>query len=250
VPGVSPCYLLYTLVAACALASVYLFGSKLHLLERGRVVSVAGGVSVAYIFVDLLPEMAENQAAFLSTIAGRHLPFPEARVYSAALAGFVIFYGLRETVTRRRTTSPGRNVPILQYQAHIFGFSTYSALIAYLMVHRPHGLVLPLILYTTAMMFHFLIVDRSLRRDYDGTYEHNGRWILAASVLAGWAIAVTVGVPEQLFATLLGFMAGGVVINSTGPELPSGNEWRFPQFMLGAVTYAILLLIAANLEIG
>jgi hypothetical protein len=243
-------YLLYTLVAACALASVYLFGCKLHLLERGPVVSVAGGVSVAYIFIDLLPEMAENQAAFLATATGRHLPFPEARVYSAALAGFVIFYGLRETVTRRGTTNHRQTTPVLQYQAHIFGFSTYSALIAYLMVHRPHGLVLPLILYTTAMMFHFLIVDRSLRKDYDGAYERGGRWILAASVLAGWAIAVTVGVPVGLFATLLGFMAGAVVINSMGPELPSASEWRFAQFLLGAVAYAILLLIAADLEIG
>lgn len=243
-------YIFYTLLAAFALTSVYVFGNRIHLSERGNLVSVAGGVSVAYIFVDLLPELAESQSAFLAATTGRHLPFPEARVYTSALAGFVLFYGLRESMSSRLNDDASRSRPPFQYRIHLIGFSVYSGLIAYLMVHRPHGLIVPLILYTTAMMFHFLIVDHSLRRDYDGLYDRSGKYVLAASVLVGWAIAVTVGVPATLFATLLGFMAGGVVINSMGPDLPKQSEWRFPQFLFGAAVYAILLLVAANMEIG
>ena len=53
-----------SLLATLSLAAVHIFGGKLRFLDvipRSRVLSAAGGVSVAYVFVHLLPELAAGQ---------------------------------------------------------------------------------------------------------------------------------------------------------------------------------------------
>jgi hypothetical protein len=47
---------------------------------------------------------------------------------------------------------------------------------------------------------------------------------------------------DALVPTLLGFIGGGVVINSLRAELPDKGEGRALPFVIGALGYAILLL--------
>ena len=56
-PSTSPT-LISTALIAIALALTHLFGGKLHLAKvpRNRWLSGAGGVSVAYVFVHILPK--------------------------------------------------------------------------------------------------------------------------------------------------------------------------------------------------
>ena len=55
----------YTLAAAVLLACVCIFGGRLRARSHHRRwISIAAGVSVATIFVDLLPEISEKQAKF------------------------------------------------------------------------------------------------------------------------------------------------------------------------------------------
>ena len=46
-----------------------------------------------------------------------------------------------------------------------------------------------------------------------------------------------------LLPTLMGFIAGGVVLNSVKGELPEEGEARVGPFVAGAVGYALLLLL-------
>lgn len=53
-----------TFIAALVLTLTHLAAgrlSKLHSLPRSRWLSMAGGVAVAYVFVHLLPELAQGQ---------------------------------------------------------------------------------------------------------------------------------------------------------------------------------------------
>src|ERR1700677_3827726 len=91
------------LPAISLLACTFIFGRYL----RGpfadaprRVLSAAAGVSVAYVFIRALPEMSEMQDVFTRVTLDHGLPFPEHRVYSAALIGFLLFYGLENMVSR------------------------------------------------------------------------------------------------------------------------------------------------------
>lgn len=231
----------YTLTAALILSSVYLLGHKLRATSHHRRwVSVAGGVSVAWVFVDLLPEISENQAKF-STGPHRGMAlFPEQAVYLAAMLGFMIFYAFEYIVVASEETGEPSRV----YSAcRIVAFSTYSGLIAYLLIHNVWRDASTLILYTLAMSFHFLLVDHSLFSEQYGSYESHLRWVLALSVLVGWFIGVLTSIPDPWMARIVGFVSGGVLMNTVVVELPEGRGGRFWPFAIAAATYSSVLII-------
>lgn len=85
-----------SLIGALLLGGVYLSCNYIHSLTalfRRRWLSFSSGVSVAYVFVDVLPQLEMQQRAMAPSILGAAV-FPEKRIYLFALLGFVVFYGL------------------------------------------------------------------------------------------------------------------------------------------------------------
>jgi hypothetical protein len=232
----------YTFAAALVLASVYVFGNRLRARSHHRRwVSIAAGVSVATIFVDLLPEISEGQAKFSTGPHRGAALFPEQAIYIAAMLGFVLFYGLEYMVAASSSAEDEPSGVFLSLQ--IAAFALYSSLIAYLLVHNTWNDAPSLLLYTLAMAFHLLLVDHSLARERHGLYESRGRWILALAVMAGWAAAILSSIPEQWLARITAFVCGGVIMNTLVVELPEGRGGRFWLFMLAATAYSLVLIV-------
>ena len=194
------------------------------------------------MFIRALPELSEAQDIFTRVTLDRGLPFPERRVYTAALIGFLLFYGLENMVSRSgaRERAEGEPAARLTYKLQLGGFAAYCSLVGYLMVHQRS---LPTLLYLIAMTLHFLAVNHSFERDYGSTYDHGGRWLLATAVVVGGIAGIFTSMSEELLATLLGFNSGGVVINSMIMELPKKKEGWFWAFCLGAIGYSLLLML-------
>ncbi|MCJ7549158.1 MAG: hypothetical protein MUQ30_05710, partial [Anaerolineae bacterium] len=96
---------LISLAAAVLIALPYLVGLPLRLSRtntRRAFISAAAGISVAYAFVDLLPELAEMQARFVEATTHLRLPFSEHRVYLAAFLGFSVFHYLEAMAVSSR----------------------------------------------------------------------------------------------------------------------------------------------------
>jgi hypothetical protein len=246
------------LVGALVLALVHLLSGHLNLsglAHRRRWLSLAAGVSVAYVFLDLLPLMGDKQRAFLEAMEGEWLPFPQFRVYVAALLGFTIFYGLEQLMTHRKspgTVSTEARDEVAEGQmvsVHEGGFAVYNLMMGYLLVEWSKGLA-ALALYCGALALHFLITDEGMRSDYGLRFERFGRWLMAGSILTGalaaWLAPLSIG----YLTTIVGLVAGGVVINSIKEEFPREGEGRFIYFAVGAFGYGVTILWAAWLEAG
>lgn len=237
-----------TLLAALGLSLVHLFAGKLrflHGIPRSRWLSAAGGVAVAYVFVHLLPELAEGQTV-LERAATEALGFLEHHEYLVALTGLIMFYGLERAAKRSRrqqwemraedTTSPG------VFWLHMTSYSVYNGLIGYLLLHRVSPGIISLLLYFMAMGLHFVVSDYGLREDHKQAYTRIGRWIPAFAVVLGWGLGVLIEIPELVSTALVAFLAGGIVLNVLKEELPKERESRFSAFVLGSVGYAALLI--------
>jgi hypothetical protein len=232
----------YTLAAALVLASVYVFGGRLRASSHHRRwVSIAAGVSVATIFIDLLPEISESQARLSDGRNGGAALFPEQAVYLAAMLGFMMFYGLEYMLAA--SPSAEDRPSGLFFSLQIAAFPGYSSLIAYLLVHNIWNDARSLLLYSLAMAFHLLLVDHSLARERHGLYEKRGRWILALAVMAGWSAGILASVPDQWLARITGFISGGVIMNSLVVELPEGRGGSFWFFAVATLTYSLLLIV-------
>jgi hypothetical protein len=237
------------ILATLILALAYIFGYRLRFVESihpRRWLSFGAGVAVAYVFVELLPELAEYQDRFLAAAAQQALLFAERRVFLAALVGFVLYYGLENFVAWSRASRAARgqegHTPLV-YRLHLGGFAAYSSLIGYVLVREPKPEPLALAFYTIAMFLHFLGIDHSLDREHGRIYQQRGKWILAAATAAGCLVGILIKIPDRYLATLMGFIAGGVVVNSMVMELPKEKEGRFWAFCTGALLYSLLLLL-------
>jgi zinc transporter ZupT len=241
--------LLISLIAIGALALVHVYVGELKFLEgtpRSAWLSIAGGVSVAYVFVHLLPELNEAQENLAETV-GEALSAVENHIYLIALLGLAIFYGLERAAlnARRRQRSTNNQSTSRSWilWLHVASFGAYNALIGYLLHERAlEGEERTLALFAIAMGLHFVAIDYGLREHYRQGYEHFARWVFGAMLLLGWVVGWMGEVSEATRSVLLAFLAGGVILNVLKEELPEERESRFWAFVIGAGAYTALLL--------
>jgi zinc transporter ZupT len=236
----------FSALFAVGLAIIHLYSGKLRFLDeipRSRWLSMASGVSVAYVFVHLLPDLNARQNAITQTGV---LGFLEHHVYLIALLGLVAFYGLERTVRtshKREQKSPGEEtIESGVFWLHIGSFALYNGLIGYLLMHPETPDIRSLFLFFMAMGLHFIVNDYGLRQDHQGDYHNKGRWILAAAIIVGWAIGQGTEIHEAAIAVLFAFLAGGIMLNVLKEELPEERKSRFWAFAAGAIAYSTLLL--------
>lgn len=236
------------MVLAVSLGLVHIFAGRTHGLIRIPQrwwISVAGGVSIAYIFLDIFPELGQAQAE-VEHGGGLLIEYLENHVYLLALTGLAIFYGLEKMALRSRTcslqtagkdcTQPG------VFWIHIASFAIYNAILGYLLREsEEHGLMACLLLFF-ALALHFFVNDVGLREHHKQTYDQKGRWILAGAILFGWALGQGVHLNETAIAAIWALVAGGIILNVLKEELPEEQESHFGMFVAGAAFYSLVLL--------
>ncbi|MEA5626787.1 hypothetical protein [Nostoc sp. UHCC 0251] len=237
-----------TAICAIALAIIHLFSGKLQFIRakpRSRWLSFGSGVSVAYVFVHILPELSKAQITLQSSL-NIGLAFLEHHVYLVALLGLAVFYGLERFAnkSRQRNQKAGKgDVTALDvFWIHIASFAVYNALIGYLLVHREESSIKSLLFYFFAMALHFVVNDNGLRENHKQIYDRIGRWLLVAAIIVGWVIGIGTQIHQAAVTVLFAFLSGGIVLNVLKEELPEERESRFWAFALGTFGYAILLL--------
>ncbi|WP_346797738.1 hypothetical protein R5M92_02995 [Halomonas sp. Bachu 37] len=240
--------MLLQLFFIASLVLVHAFAGKLVNLQaipRSAWLSFAGGVSVAYVFIHIFPELTEAQQTIDEHGA---ISYIEHHAYLVALVGLAVFYGLEHMVKsplnaeRHQGGHKSESQPIAAFWLHIGSFSLYNALIGYLLVDQEQS-PLQMVFYTLAMGFHFLVNDHALLQHHRHVYLHQGRWILSAAVLFGWVCGQLVEVSEAATSTLFAFLAGGIVLNILKEELPEERQSRFWPFAFGTAGYSAFLLV-------
>ena len=275
--------LLASLLALAVLVAVHLFVDRLKFLDgtpRSRWLSAAGGISLAYVFLHLLPELAEGQALLMEE--GYGLSFLEFEIYGLALVGLLAFYGIERMVQNhaamgREEIADDPDAEVRHgeetdahpaFWLHLTTFALYNAIVGYLLLHRGgeqgeghgqshgggahagEGLAMGgsettvLLTFAVAMALHFCVTDYGLREDFRRGWMATGRWVLSGALLAGWLVGAIVTLPEIVVLGLIALLGGGVILNVLKEELPEERQSRFGALLLGALGYAALLTFA------
>jgi hypothetical protein len=231
---------LLSLAALAALAAAHVLGGGLRFLDRtprSRWLSVGAGVSVAYVFAHLLPELATAQREVEESAEGV-LPFVEDHVYLVALGGFLLFYGVE--ITGPRPTADDEPGPAA-FWLSMGSYAVYNAVIGYLIVQREDGGGTDLALFALALALHFVVNDFGLRQRHQRAYARVGRWLLVSALAGGWAVGRLAELEDPALGLLVAFLAGGVVLNAIKDELPGERQGRFGAFAAAAIAYGALL---------
>ena len=243
--------LAFSALVALGFALVHVLGPAMTFLRktpRSIWLSSAGGISVAYVFIHVLPELARYQENFREQF-GRTGPVGslENHSYLIALFGLATFYGLDRLArgsARQQAKLHGEKHPSAAvFWLHLSAYALYSVLIGYLLLHREEPDPRGLIIYAVAMGMHFIVNDQAMRDQHGAMYDRIGRWLLALAPMIGWALGSIVELPRLAIPSLFAFLMGGVVLNVLKEELPEDRESRFWAFAAGAAAYSALLIV-------
>lgn len=236
------------LAATAVLVALHLLAPRIRrlpLVPERVTGSFAGGLAVSYVFLHLLPELAQGNEHLRDLFGetAERTALTELGIFVVALAGFTLFYGL-ERLARATGSSRDRAAARTRvFWLHLAAFAFYNGVIAYslpLTFRTGPGFA---VLFTIAMGLHFLLSDRGLEENYGERFARTrARLVLAAALGLGWGLAVLFAPTSSVTVSVLtAFIAGSVLLNVFKEEIPSGDRSSFPWFMVGLVMYALLL---------
>ncbi len=259
----SPVFALASAASVGLIALVFLFGGRIRFRDCQRRrwwMSAAGGSSAAFVFVVLLPKLQAAQTTLARVGEDGLLGYLSHHSLLLALVGLLVFWGLERTVVvlvgglmRSLERAPGRSPrsatplwrPLLYAQA--VAFAAYSMLIGYVVAESPRGDYAALGLFSLAMALHCLAMSLSLRHELAEAYEQFERWLLAAAILTGWAVAQVTEVPSWRLALWNSFFAGMIIFYVIRNEIPSPKHAGFVPLLFGAIGYSALALVITAL---
>jgi hypothetical protein len=235
------------LCAALVLAGLHIAAasgrSRLSGMWHSGTLSAAAGVSVAYVFVRILPELAEAEES-IGEDPYALLPSFERRVYLLALVGMATAYAVEQLSRRsRREMMASHGVDITARGAQLLSFGSYTVfnvLAGYVLV-RGFEEIVPMVLFAVAMALHYVVVDHVLTEHHKHAYQREGRWVLAMAILLGYVGGMATSVAPEAVAVLVAFLAGGVIMNVLHNEL--SEERQIVPFVGAALGYSALLLV-------
>jgi len=232
-------------VAALLFAAIFLAGEKIKPLRvfiknPRSIISFGAGMSAAYVFMHLMPELHEARSTFVESVS-MALRFEGMAIYFLSLVGFLVFYGLNHLRDRLDETTEAGEVG-LAFKVQVGGFTAYVWLMSYLLIHHLGTAPVSTTMYTLAIAFHFRALDHTLRNEHGDTYLRIGRFVLAAAAILGWISGLLFALPHHVLAPLVSFISGAIIMNSTMMELSDGKEARYLPFLSGGIIYGLILL--------
>ena len=235
-----------SLIVALCWTVPFMLGGHLRLgasPSRRAWLSAAGGTAIAYVFVDLLPEMQRMQGIFSEASAGRPFPFPHYRVYSSALIGFVFFYALENLAVRTRPAQVEGAERRRTDRRWSTGFtsagSPSTALMAYLLRGRRRPGAGDGALRGRDVL-SLLARGSCVAEEHGPRYDRSGRWLMSADPQDGWSRAARHLRPRPADARASSW-------RRRHPTASRGNcrrkATRELAFRRGAFGYALVLLM-------
>ena len=227
-------YPLIAFLSILVFAGVHLWASRLSHVDpllHGRVLSIGGGIAIAYVFVDLLPKLC---AADRVVRESGFFPYIERHVYVLALCGFLLFF-----LVDRSKAFPSRN---FTFYLSLASYALFNFLVGYAVTYQDDPEIQPLTLFTFAMALHYFTNDYTLDRDHGNEYTAYGRWVLISSLFLGWIVGCVVAISPAAIAMVNAFIAGGVIMNVIRHELPANTPHSTGSFLFGAALYTIIIL--------
>jgi len=245
--------------SAMTFALVHLFSHRIYRYtqrHRSKMLSFFGGISAAYVFLDLLPRLEAIRIHF-RTIFGEVPAFLDAlAVPGLAFIGFMIFFMLEHfALSSRRDehaevggdfadVSGSKN----SFLIHIGVVAFLNLVIGYVLRFEAESGFLALLFYGAALSLHLIILDETMEQNYKKLYLKYGRYFAGLMPLVGWCFSVFFPENPSGGYLLLGLILGVVLFNAIKDAVPKGGGKDTKLFVTGALLYSILLLLGAWLS--
>ncbi|WP_410263270.1 hypothetical protein [Alkalibacterium sp.] len=210
-----------------------------------RFISFAAGVEIAYVFVNLWPQVAQTQEIAEQEIHWLEGHAMQYAIYIVALSGLVFIYTFDRLIARAYEVEDLQAPNVIEsalFWADIGFFSNYNMMMGYLLTYT-ENVDTSLLIFFLAFSLHFITNDWSLRFHHEEAYDHYGRYFLSFSIFIGFVIGQWTDFPEYFIGSVEAFVTGAMTLNVVKHELPSEREGDLEGFLVGVVSASLLFAL-------
>jgi hypothetical protein len=197
-----------------------------------KLLSLSGGVAIAYVFIYILPTLHKKQEEFGGSLA------LDTELYFLGLLGLLVYYSVYSFAQTKAATKLKEKTI---YMVQVGFFMVYSFIISYVVfssdVQRVESLF-----YGLAISLHFIGWSYHLGKKHHRLHKSRGRYILAGATLFG-SILGTFGPSSGLFVeSMIAFSSGAMLFNVISKELPFEKHAHLPTFLISSLVYAATMI--------
>lgn len=221
---------LYTIILGVILAITHFYSNNLHKMLskiKDKILSFAAGISVAYIFLVLLPDIYQGSDSLINLVF--------------VLIGFALFHLAEKHVYQHKSVVK----KIREFkEIHSTVFFLYHIVIGIVLFNLIEKDLIKGSLVFFPILFHTSISIASLNQIHKNIKENTlVRLILSVSTLLGILIAIYFLISTNIINILLGFVGGTLFYIVIREEIPKERQEKTKYFILGLLIYTLLILM-------
>jgi zinc transporter ZupT len=223
---------LFSIGLGLLLGGIHFFSDKFK-PEEGekhyRIFSFAAGISIAYLFLDLLPHTYEAATLLKNS------------VFIFLLLGFALFH-LSEKYLYQHIVE-GRSASTELQKLHAIAFFIYYFMVGLVLCEKAHSGYLEGILFLIPVGLHAALSTASLSEIHGDFKESLGqKIILSSSCLLGVIVALIMPLPAEVNNILVSFIAGIFLYIFVKEFLPEKKKGQPMYFVIGVLLFFIFFL--------
>jgi hypothetical protein len=213
-------------------------------ITQGQLISFAAGVTAAYVFLHMLPELVESRDNLRNILNGHgwDQQMIDLFVYFLALMGFEVYYLLSYMGDRAKWREDGSVNTLFKYA--IGFYFIYNFLITYTLLLRIETGVVYAILFSLAIGLHFILTDRQMRRTYPHLFTLQFRIILLIALVVGFLASLFFPMSAFITSLFIAFLSGAILCVSFTEQSAITKQTSLPSFVVGSLVMSVILALA------
>lgn len=225
------------LVLAGIMAVVHFLGEEIEEYIEGHkeeLVSFGSGVSITYIFMQLLPEFH----SIVSESSTLFFVFP--------LLGFSSIHLLEKYIALSDIS--GEKMRVEYSELHTSFIFTYHIVIGYLISSLITGNKVSGLLFFIPVVIHLAVSSISVSELHEKiTSRYSLKLLISIAPIIGAYIHISNLIGETLFNPVFGTVIGIFFYITIRDSIPSGTKGKPLEYLLGTILYLVIIFIANTL---
>jgi len=197
--------------------------------KKTDLISFTAGISVTYIFLELLANLYDGIA------------YLDRYIFLFLLAGFIIFHLAEKHIYQHVQNHKKTDLT----RIHLAGLFVYHFIIGILLVAFTERSIIEGFLLLVPVSLHTALSNLGSHEIED--YVKKVYFSLAS--VYGAVIAFVFRFPETVIAALTSFIAGVLIYIVVRETIPKDKEGNAKMFVMGAVLYALLIIVTWLIKI-
>lgn len=189
-----------------------------------------GGLSVAYVFLHLIPSLDASDSAV------------GPRIYFVALLGFVAFYGLDVVF------QPPKHAHPTKYHAYLSTFFLYDGLLVFTLGLNLAPTPILTVVFALSLALDVLNTDLEMQDEYGERFVKRGRWVLLAGVALGYGLSLVRRPDPVVIDLVTAGLAGFMIFHTNNGVFPVSRNKKFPAFLAGVLAFWLLHVLLGPVD--